>query len=473
MLPFKNRISKKQLAIFVGDIGILVIVPFLSAYIYCSIDLGTVIKIVSLKLEKLPFILNITLFLTVFYVMGLYDFKKNYISKKEILNILTALFASSIFSIFFFYLIGKPPLGRGIFLIYISAVFLLVFGMRAIYSKIALTKYYKKKCIIIGAGTSGRELYEMLVENPWSGIEIICFLDKDPAKNGEYIGNSPVVHLDGSLRYIKDKYKPDLLIFAVSSEKYKGMLEDIIWCNYHGIEIKDIIAVHEEIEGRIPLKYVTEQWLLFCHMNLPKLYFHKIKRVMDILFSVALFLVFLPVILLTMIAIKSESRGPILFRQLRVGRDGNNYILLKFRSMIDNAEKATGAVWVNEKDLRITRVGALIRLLRIDEIPQLLNVIKGEMSLIGPRPERPEFVSDFIGNPDKKGSAISFYRERLAVKPGITGWAQVKYPYAASYEESVTKLEYDLYYIKNMSFTLDIAIVLKTIKVVLFGRGAK
>jgi exopolysaccharide biosynthesis polyprenyl glycosylphosphotransferase len=345
--------------------------------------------------------------------------------------------------------------------------------MRVIYSKLALTKYYKKKGIIIGAGTSGRELYEMLVKKPWSGIEIICFLDNDSAKSGEYIGNLPVVHLDGSLRYITDKYKPDFLIFAVSSEKYKDMMKDIIWCNYHGIEIKDLIAVHEEIEGRIPLKYVTEQWLLFCHMNLPKLYFHKIKRVVDILFSVALFLVFIPVILLTMIAIKSESRGPILFRQLRVGRDGSNYILLKFRSMIDNAEKDTGAVWVNEKDLRITRVGYLIRLLRIDEIPQLLNVIKGEMSLIGPRPERPEFVANFISNKDMKGHAIPFYRERFAVKPGITGWAQVKYPYAASYEESATKLEYDLYYIKNMSFMLDIAIVLKTIRVVLFGKGAK
>jgi len=457
----------------IGDIGILFAVPFLSAYIYCCIDLGTVIKIVSLKLEKLPFILNILLFMTVFYVMDLYDFRKNYLSKREILNILIAIFTSSIFSIFFFYLIGKPPLGREIFLIYISAVFLLVFGARASFSKLALTKYYKKKCMIIGAGNSGRELDEMLAKKPWSGIEIICFLDKDPVKSGEYIWSAPVVHHNGSLRDIVDKYKPDLLILTVSSEKYKGMLEDIIWCNYHGIEIKDLMAVYEEIEGRISLRHVTEQWLLFCHMNLPKLYFHKIKRIVDILFSAGLLLVLLPVILLTMIAVKSEGRGPILFRQLRVGREGKNFMLLKFRSMIDNAEKATGAVWVSEKDPRITRVGYILRLLRIDEIPQLLNVIKGEMSLIGPRPERPEFVADFIGNPDKKGSAIPFYRERLAVKPGITGWAQVKYPYAASYDESATKLEYDLYYIKNMSFMLDIAIILKTIKVVLFGSGAK
>ena len=473
MFPFRNRISKKQLAILTVDIGILAVTPFLSAYIYYLIDLGTVIKIVYLKLEKLPFILNILLFMTVFYVMDLYDFRKNYLLKKEILNILIAIFTSSVFSIFFFYLIGKPPLGRGIFLIYISAVFLLTFGARACYSKLALTKYYKKKGIIIGAGKSGRKLYEMLAKNPLSGIEIICFLDKDPAKSGGDIGSVPVVHHDGSLRDIADKYKPNLIILAMPGEKYEGMLEDIIWCSYHGIEIKDLVAVHEEIEGRIPLRYVTEQWLLFCHMNLPKLYFHKIKRVVDILFSAGLLLVFLPVILAAIIAIKSESKGPVLFRQLRVGREGKIFMLFKFRSMIDNAEKASGAVWVCEKDPRITKVGSVMRFLRIDEIPQLLNVIKGEMSLIGPRPERPEFVADFIKSPDNNGSAIPFYRERFAVKPGITGWAQVKYPYAASYEESATKLEYDLYYIKNMSFILDIAIVLKTIKVVLFGRGAK
>jgi len=473
MLSFGNRISKKQIAILTVDIGILVVTPFLSAYIYYLIDLGTAIKIVSLKLEKLPFILNILLYMTIFYVMDLYDFRKNFLLKREILNILIAIFIFSILSIFFFYLIGKPPMGRGIFLIYVSAVFLLAFGARACYSKLALTKYYKKQCIIIGAGNSGRKLYEMLAKNLLSGIEIICFLDKDPAKSGEYIGNVLIIHHDGSLKDIVDKYKPGLIILAMSNEKHEGMMENIIWCNYHGIEVKDLITVYEEIEGRIPLRHVTEQWLLFCHMNHPKLYFHKIKRVLDILSSVGLLLALLPVSLLTMIAIKIESRGPILFRQLRVGKEGQNFILLKFRSMIDNAEKATGAVWVSEKDQRVTKVGSVMRLLRIDEIPQLLNVIKGEMSLIGPRPERPEFVADFIGDPDKKGFAIPFYRERLVVKPGITGWAQVKYAYASSYEESATKLEYDLFYVKNMSLMLDIAIVLKTIKVVLFGNGAK
>ncbi len=473
MLSFANRVSKKQLTLFICDIGILAITPFISAYIYYLVNLGTHIQIVSLKLEPAPFILNIFLYLIVFYVMDLYDFRKNFLSKREILNIFIAIFISSVLSIFFFYLIGKPTLGRGVFLIYISAVFLLVSGERAFYSRLAMTKYYRKKCIIIGAGNSGKKLYEMLDKKPLNGLEIICFLDKDPAKSGGYIRSIPVIHHDGSLRDIVDKYRPGLVILAMPDEKYKGMLENIIWCNYHGIEIKDLMAVYEEFEGRIPLRHVTEQWLLFCHMNRPRIYFLKIKRVLDILLSALLLLLFLPVILLTGIAIKLESRGPVLFRQLRVGREGKNFTLLKFRSMIDNAEKATGAVWVSDKDHRVTRVGSVIRLLRIDEIPQLLNVIKGEMSLIGPRPERPEFVADFIGKPDKKEFAIPFYRERLVVKPGITGWAQVKYCYAASHRESATKLEYDLYYVKNMSLLLDAAIVLKTIKVVLFGSGAK
>jgi exopolysaccharide biosynthesis polyprenyl glycosylphosphotransferase len=473
MFSFANRVSKKQLALMICDMGILLVTPFFSAYIYYLINLGTHIKIVSLKLEPAPFILNIFLYLTVFYVMDLYDIRKNYLSKREILNIFIAIFTASGLSIFFFYLIGMPTLGRGVFLIYISAVFLLVSGARVFYSKFAMTKYYRRRCIIIGAGKSGKKLYEMLDKKPLNGLEIICFLDKDPAKSGGYIGSIPVIHHDGSLRDIVDKYKPGLIILAMPEEKYKGMLENIIWCNYQGIDIKDLMAVYEEFEGRIPLRHVTEQWLLFCHMNHPRLYLLKIKRILDILFSGLLLLIFLPVILLTGTAIRLESRGPILFRQLRVGREGKNFTLFKFRSMIDNAEEDTGAVWVSEKDRRVTRVGSVIRLLRIDEIPQLLNVIKGEMSLIGPRPERPEFVADFIGNPDKKEFAIPFYRERLAVKPGITGWAQVKYCYAASHRESAKKLEYDLYYVKNMSLLLDAAIVLKTIKVVLFGSGAK
>jgi exopolysaccharide biosynthesis polyprenyl glycosylphosphotransferase len=198
---------------------------------------------------------------------------------------------------------------------------------------------------------------------------------------------------------------------------------------------------------------------------LTKEYIQKIKRLIDFGLSSFILLITSPVIAITALAIRLDSSGPVFFRQERVGKDGNIFTLWKFRSMYENAE-CNGAVWAEKNDSRITRVGKWIRLLRIDEIPQLWNVFRGEMSLIGPRPERPEFVKEL----EKQ---IPYYSTRHAVRPGITGWAQVNYPYGASVEDALIKLEYDLYYIKNMSILLDIKIMLKTIGVVLLGTGAR
>ena len=174
----------------------------------------------------------------------------------------------------------------------------------------------------------------------------------------------------------------------------------------------------------------------------------------------------LPFIPLIALAIKLDSPGPIFFRQLRVGEREKNFILYKFRTMLDDAENGTGAIWAQEKDPRVTRVGNFFRKSRIDEIPQLFNVLMGDMSLVGPRPERPEFI-------DKLKKVIPYYSERHFVKPGVTGWAQVRYPYGASVEDALEKLRYDLYYIKNLSITFDLMIILETVNVVLFRRGGR
>jgi exopolysaccharide biosynthesis polyprenyl glycosylphosphotransferase len=190
------------------------------------------------------------------------------------------------------------------------------------------------------------------------------------------------------------------------------------------------------------------------------------KRVLDIVLAFLGILLVMPFLPIVAVLIKLTSPGPVLFRQLRVGERGCEFTLIKFRTMCDNAEKETGPVWASENDPRITRLGALLRKIRIDEIPQLFNVLKGDMSFIGPRPERKEFV-------ERLSEKIPYYGKRHFVKPGVTGWAQVKYPYGASDEDALEKLRYDLYYIKNYSFTLDLIIILETIKVVLFGRGGR
>jgi exopolysaccharide biosynthesis polyprenyl glycosylphosphotransferase len=234
-----------------------------------------------------------------------------------------------------------------------------------------------------------------------------------------------------------------------------------------GREIYDLPTLYERMATRIPVNHVEDRWFVFADgfRLISKEYVQKIKRMFDFLFSGILLFCSLPLIALTALAIKIDSPGPVFFRQTRIGRGGRPFTLFKFRSMRLDAE-ADGVRWAQKKDPRVTRVGGIIRILHIDELPQVYNVFIGDMSLIGPRPERPEFVKEL-------DRLVPYYSVRHAVRPGITGWAQVKYPYGASVEDSLRKLEYDLFYIKNMSVLQDCRILLLTIGVVIMGKGAR
>ena len=205
-------------------------------------------------------------------------------------------------------------------------------------------------------------------------------------------------------------------------------------------------------------------WMLHIAIGKPKLYSRLIKPILEAIIASILFILLIPVMVVLAIVIKCDSRGRIFYTQERIGKDGRKFIIMKFRTMVENAESLTGAVYAADNDPRITKIGRFLRKWRLDEIPQLVNVIKGDMGLIGPRPEREVFIREF----EEK---IPFYTQRLLVRPGLTGWAQVKFPYASSIEQTEEKLQYDLYYIKNMSFILDFVVFLKTIRVVLFGKG--
>jgi len=254
---------------------------------------------------------------------------------------------------------------------------------------------------------------------------------------------------------------------AITKARPKELIKTILDARLEGMTFKDMPAVFEDITKSVPVEHIRDDWLVFADgFNLiTKPYVQKIKRLADFSISGVLLLLSLPVILLTVLAIRIDSPGPIFFKQQRVGKGGKPFTAWKFRSMSQDAEK-NGAQWALKEDPRTTRVGRIIRILRIDELPQIYNVFLGDMSLIGPRPERPEFVKQLEAE-------IPYYGIRHSVRPGITGWAQVNYPYGASVEDSLRKLEYDIYYIKNMSLILDAKIVLKTIGVVLFGQGAR
>jgi exopolysaccharide biosynthesis polyprenyl glycosylphosphotransferase len=255
------------------------------------------------------------------------------------------------------------------------------------------------------------------------------------------------------------------VIVAPMSPLSEGLIQKLMKTRFSGLRVYDLADFYEQRWFKVPVMHTQRGWLLFAHGFdlLHSALALRLKRLLDIAVSVVLLIVCMPIMLIIAVAVRLESRGPALFRQTRTGLNGKEFEILKFRSMVVDAEKA-GPQWTSARDPRVTKVGRLLRVLRLDELPQLINVIKGEMSFIGPRPERPVFIREL----EKK---IPFYDLRQLVRPGITGWAQVMYAYGASMDDALEKLQYDLYYIKNYSLLLDFAILLKTLRVVMLGRG--
>ncbi|MFK7893673.1 MAG: TIGR03013 family XrtA/PEP-CTERM system glycosyltransferase, partial [Granulosicoccus sp.] len=245
-------------------------------------------------------------------------------------------------------------------------------------------------------------------------------------------------------------------------------LQQLLDCRLHGVHVIDLLMLFEREQGRLPLDFLKPDWLIYSEGSERGLMSHVFKRAFDILASLTILCLSWPLMLAAVLAIKLEDGfwSPVVYRQTRVGYLARNFQVLKFRSMVVDAEEAHGAQWAVENDQRITRVGNFLRKSRIDELPQLFNVLRGDMSFVGPRPERPHFVNQL-------SDAVPFYQERHAVKPGITGWAQVRFPYAATFKDAAQKHEYDLFYIKNHSIFLDLIILCQTAEVVMFGKGAR
>lgn len=308
--------------------------------------------------------------------------------------------------------------------------------------------------------------------------EVICRSIPLSTQNYAFAGfiqpqsGMPVVapgQIVGTVDQIEDilfREKVDKLIVSMTERRGVLPVKNLLTCKLRGVEILDSPSFYEQLTGKLLVEDIQPSWFIYSRGFRFTSARRAWKRALDIVMAFCVSLLVLPFLPIVAGLIKLSSPGPVLFRQQRVGERGSEFILIKFRTMFDNAEKETGPVWASENDPRITRLGAWLRKVRIDEIPQLFNVLKGDMSFIGPRPERKEFV-------DRLSEKIPYYNKRHFVKPGVTGWAQVKYPYGASDEDALEKLRYDLYYIKNYSFTLDLIIFLETIKVVLFGRGGR
>ncbi len=323
----------------------------------------------------------------------------------------------------------------------------------------------RTRILVFGAGAAAQVVGSTL-KSADPNAHIVGYV-AGPNEKDTAVAAAELLQMSGSLPETANRLGVDEIVVALTERRAGSMpLRELLDCKLHGIKVYDLNTHFEKTLGQIRVDFVSASWLIFGDGFNQGALRTAIKRVFDILCSGLLFVVALPIMILAAIAVALESRGPILYRQERVGLNGKPFNVIKFRSMRTDAEKDGKPRWAATNDDRITRVGHVIRRLRIDELPQIFNVLIGEMSLVGPRPERPFFVEQLT-------QQIPFFAVRHSVKPGVTGWAQVRYQYGATIEDAQEKLQYDLYYVKNHTLFLDLVVLFETIGVVLTGKGAR
>ena len=334
-----------------------------------------------------------------------------------------------------------------------------LFSWRALYGWLAQQPYLRERVYVLGAGDRAQRLVNGLRTRSELGIEVVGWSgDMEGAVTRESFAS----HLTGLLH----GQRVHRVIVAISDRRGTLPVQELLQVRLNGIKIEEATSWLEKISGRIEVEQLYPSWLIFAEGFRFSTGFQLVRRLLSILASALLLVLVLPVIPFVLLAIKLDSPGKVLYRQQRVGRGGTKFHCYKFRTMRQDAEADTGPTWADNNDPRITRIGRILRISRLDEIPQLWCVLKGDMAFVGPRPERPEFV-------EWLSQQVPFYSVRHAVRPGITGWAQVRYKYGNTLEDAREKLQYDLFYIKNASIGLDLLIMFQTIKIVTIGRGAQ
>ena len=337
---------------------------------------------------------------------------------------------------------------------------------RLLSARFAALNVTRERLLIVGTGETARQVCRGIANSHSSEYSVIGFADEDRQRLGQVLAMGSRIQTDYDSLATFSPGRADRIIVALDEKRGKFPVRQLMSLRLQGIEIEEATSFFERVSGKIAVETMLPSWLIFSDGFRTSPLKQSLKRFTDIVLSVLMLVGATPLMLLTAILVKLDSKGPALYRQDRSGRNGQEFQLLKFRSMFQDAEAKTGPTWAKANDSRVTRVGRVIRKIRVDELPQLINVLRGDMSFVGPRPERGHFVKQLV-------EKIPYYQLRMTVRPGITGWAQVEFPYGASEEDALEKLKFDLYYIKNSNLMLDLWIVLKTVKVVLMGSGAR
>lgn len=387
------------------------------------------------------------------------------------IRLFQALGAAAILLASVYFLLPEAIIAEGIFIVSIILIIIFIVSWRFLYKFVLDRGMFNQKIILLGSGEIAQGILEAINIKKDSGYTVSARVSSRENLSEIHQSQEP-----GCSTIYKKGYEglcdlaEDLGIkkIVVALKDKRGILpmKELLNCRVKGIDILEGNSFYEMLSGKLIVKQINPGWLIFTKGFEKSLSQRRVKRMIDLIAASVLLILLSPVIALISLMIKLETRGPLIFSQNRVGKDHTSYRMYKFRSMVDKAEKDCGPVWAECNDHRITRVGRYIRWLRLDELPQLWNVLKGDMSFVGPRPERSFFVKQLE-------EVIPYYRQRFIVKPGITGWAQISYGYGASEDDAVEKLNYDLFYIKNLSIFMDLLVIFKTIKIVLFAKGAR
>ncbi len=461
--------SKEKILLLLTDF--LMINAAWFVYSYIRLETGWFDLIIAPEFI-LPMIVIYFYWLIIFTFVGMY---RTWFASSRFDEIST-LFKATFFGIFllFFlifiddYLHNVATATRILIFIY-WGLFLILVGagrifIRSVQRSLLIKGIGRRPGLVVGYNARGKEVLDSINNAPALGIDIEAFVAVKNENIGKDYNGIIVEGTTEQLNEIIEKYNAKEIIIALEKEDHDILVDVISRTEGKNLSLKIVPDLYEILSGQARTSQIYGIPLIDIMPELMPVWEKKLKRLMDIFISLLLLLITSPILIIAAVAIKIDSEGPVLFKQERLGQNGKPFKVLKFRSMIKDAEKYTGPVWSQKDDPRVTRLGKFVRKARIDEIPQMVNVLKGEMSLVGPRPEREFFV-------EKLSKEIPYYKRRLKVRPGVTGWAQIKHKYDESIEDVKIKLRYDLFYIENMSIRMDFKILLRTVFVVLFGKG--
>lgn len=398
----------------------------------------------------------------------LYDLRSIIDTRDLLVRLFQALGVAALLLAAAYYWFPDWIIGRGVFFVAAALVVSLVAGWRLAFAWLTRHASPRERLLLVGTSPAAialaRELHGRRQE---LGVEIVGFVDPDPARVGQAVFNPGIVGTIEDIPELVRVHRADRVVVSLADARGKLPMDRLLDMRLRaGVAFDHLASIYEEYTGKIALENLRPSWFVFAAGFRKSRFLTFEKRATDVVFSTLALVVASPIMLVVGAIVKLTSPGPAFYHQERVGQHGRVFTVHKFRTMRTDAEASTGPVWAQQNDGRVTPVGGLLRRTRLDELPQLWNVLRGEMSLVGPRPERPMFVEQLT-------ASIPFYGQRHIVKPGLTGWAQIKYTYGASVEDAIEKLQYDLFYIKHLSIAFDLVIMIETLKTVILRRGAQ